>query len=255
MRENYEIEKELKFTSNIAEVTSISLEEKHEMKDNVLKGNFIVSGEYKIHEISLNKEKFNFKIPFEQKIKEDIDLNTLELEITNFTYDTDMDSLFATINYEISGDRQDILLFDDEENLEEFLKSREVELIMDDTIKSIDDALENNDNDIEDVEIIRKMDEIIDENSALTKENNVEVTKEEKEEIRNIDESKQQLLNSVNVSDDQYITYQIHIVKSDDTLENILIKYNMTLEELKEYNEFNVLQLGDKLIIPVINEK
>ena len=30
---------------------------------------------------------------------------------------------------------------------------------------------------------------------------------------RNIEESKQQLLNSVNVTDDNYITYQIHIFK------------------------------------------
>ena len=38
-----------------------SLEEKHVVVEGKLVGNFIVSGEYKIHEISLNKEKFNFK--------------------------------------------------------------------------------------------------------------------------------------------------------------------------------------------------
>lgn len=253
MRENYEIEKELKFSNNIAEVTSISLEEKHEV-DNGLKGNFIVSGEYKIHEISLNKEKFSFKIPFECDVKNDIDKNTVEMEVTDFTYDTDGDTLYVTISYEVTGDRKDILLFDDEENLEEFLKSREVEIIMDDTVNKIDETLNKTkeESDEETDEVIRELDEILDESDE-----DVDVHEEvDRDEFkRNIEESKQELLNSVNVSDDNYITYQIHIVKSEDTLESILVKYNMTLDELKEYNEFNNLQLGDKLIIPVVNEE
>lgn len=278
MKEKFEIEKELKFNSNIAEVTSISLEEKHDFKDGVLKGYFIVSGEYKIHQISLNKEKFNFKIPFELPIKNDVDENTLEVEVSNFIYDADTDSLFVTINYEVSGDRKDILLFDDEENLEEFLKSREVEIIMGDTIDAIDDTLLNvevDDKEINEVlnnaeaEIVDKKEEIIEmymdcndrEKKEEVSEEVFDNIKENDDECfefkdeRNVEKAKADLLESVSLSDENYITYKIHIVKSDDTIDAILSKYNMSLEELKEYNEISTLQLGDKLIIPIINEQ
>ena len=269
MRENFEIEKELKFKSNIAEVTSISLEEKHDIKDNKLEGNFVVSGEYKIHEISLNKEKFSFKIPYECAIKNDIESETVNVEVTNFIYDTDNDSLFVTINYDINGDRKDILLFDDEENLEEFLKSREVEIIMDDVIDEIDKVQDKKEKKEIDIPILK--DEVMYElNELKEKELVVDEVVEDKEVLRtksddkdcgvvdfqrNVENAKQELLNSVNVNDDNYITYKIHIVKSEDTMESILTKYDMSIDELKEYNEINTLQLGDKLIIPIVDEK
>ena len=71
----------------------------------------------------------------------------------------------------------------------------------------------------------------------------------------NIEKAKENLLNSVKVDDDSYITYQIHIVKESDSIESILVKYNMTLDELKEYNTFTNLSLGDKLIIPILNNE
>ena len=245
MKENFKIEKELKFNSNIYEVLSISLEEKHSIELGKLVGNFLISGEYKIHELSLNKERFNFKIPYEHEIKSDIDENTVCVEITDFTYDVIDGFLYANIIYDVLGNRKDILLFDDEEDLDDFLKSREVELVMGEVIDEIDDVI-----DIPN----KKNDEVIVDDFEVEEIKNE--TKQKKEEIsdRNIEEAKQNLLNSVKVDDDDFITYQIHIVKENDTLESILVKYNMTLEELKEYNDFSVLNLGMKLIIPVINE-
>ena len=263
MKENFEIEKELKFNTNLAEILSISLEEKHEVEENKIVGWFIVSGEYKIHEISLNKEKFSFKIPYDLDLTSDIDLDTINVEISNFIYDNDKENLFVTINYEVTGDRKDILLFDDEENLDEFLKSREVELIMDESINKIDEVIKKeNSTD----QIIEELDELILKNEDIcndsleTVENDSIKQKISEDEIvleenaRNMEETKKQLLNNVSVNDDNFITYQIHIVKENDSLETILSKYKVSLEELKEYNEFNSLSLGMKLIIPIINE-
>lgn len=270
MRENFEIEKELKFSNNIAEITSISLEERHEVQDDKLVGNFIVSGEYKIHEISLNKEKFNFKIPYEYDIKSDVEENSLDLEITNFVYDSDNDSLFVTIDYDLCGDRKDILLFDDKEDLDEFLKSREVELIIDDVNEEIDrtslDTLAPQEEELDHEETKDDLSNACVEEVKEEEKQNEEEMKEFIESVkdvsnvddvvsRNIEESKEQLLNSVKVNDDNYITYKVHIVKQEDTLESILVKYSITLDELKEYNDFNVLTLGDKLLIPIINEE
>lgn len=252
MKENYLIEKEIKFSNNIAEIISISLEEKHEFKDNKVEGNFIVSGEYKIHEISLNKEKFSYKIPFSQEIKNDIDPETLELEITNFVYDSDNDNLYVTINYLITGDRKDILLFDDEEDLDEFLKSREVDLVIDDINNDIDNCLE------------KQEERVVIEGSEKNSEENLEekrevkevepIVEEDKINDRDMEQSKEELLKNVNVDDDNYITYKVHIVKQEDTEEAIMLKYNITMDDLKEYNNYTNLSLGDKLIIPVVNE-
>lgn len=248
MKENFEIEKELKFNSNLAEILSISLEEKHDVNDKKLVGNFIVSGEYKIHEISLNKEKFSFKIPYEHHLNGDIDKDSVNIEITNFIYDIDSENLYVTIQYDLLADRKDILLFDDEEDLDEFLKSREVEIIMDNVIDEIDVVL---DKEKEEVEVMKELDELIELNKNIKLD---EVQKKEEIIERNMETAKENLLNSVKVEDDNYITYQIHIVKETDSIESILVKYNMSLDELKEYNDFTNLSLGMKLIIPIVNE-
>ena len=65
MKENKHIEKELLFKNNIKDITSISLDRNYKVEGNKIVGNFIIDGEYKIHEVSINKEKFNFKIPFD----------------------------------------------------------------------------------------------------------------------------------------------------------------------------------------------
>lgn len=252
MKENFEIEKELKFNSNLYEILSISLEEKHDIVNSKIVGNFFVSGEYKVHEISLNKEKFNFKIPYEYGISSDIDVDSIRVDITNFIYDVMDSTLYVTIAYDVVGERKDILLFDDEEDLDEFLKSREVEFVMDEMISDIEECQS------------QQVDEVIDELEKIIEEDKGKKEVLKKEEVseelhvdceRNIEAAKENLLNSIKVEDDTYITYQIHIVKESDSLESILVKYNISLEELKEYNDFNSLSLGMKLIIPVIHEK
>ena len=50
-----------------------------------------------------------------------------------------------------------------------------------------------------------------------------------------------------------YMTYRIYIVREGDTIESILDKYGLSLDELSKYNVINELNIGDKLIIP--NEK
>ena len=78
MKETKKIEKELLFKTNIKDITSISLDSDYKVKDNELIGTFIVSGDYKMHEISLNREKFDFKIPFKENIENDIDIDTIK---------------------------------------------------------------------------------------------------------------------------------------------------------------------------------
>ena len=54
--------------------------------------------------------------------------------------------------------------------------------------------------------------------------------------------------------DDSYVTYHIHIVKDNETIESICTKYKTNENILKDYNDISTLSIGDKLIIPDIDE-
>ena len=49
-------------------------------------------------------------------------------------------------------------------------------------------------------------------------------------------------------------TYQVYIIRENDTIETVLNKYNITRETLNLYNDLTELKLGDKLIIPQVND-
>ena len=49
---------------------------------------------------------------------------------------------------------------------------------------------------------------------------------------------------------DNYITYKIHIMKSDETIDSIAMKYNVRIDDIKEYNKEEVYSIGDKIVIP-----
>lgn len=57
-----------------------------------------------------------------------------------------------------------------------------------------------------------------------------------------------------NISENNYYTYKIYIVKEEDTIESISKKYNIDIKYLKEYNDISNINTGDKLIIPQIND-
>ena len=229
MKINKKIEKELLFRNNIKDITSISLDNDYKIKNHTVDGNFIVSGEYKIHEVSVNKEKFEFKIPFSETLNEDIDVDTVKVEITNFEYDYRKDELLVNIEYDIVGDRNEVLIFDDEESLEEFLKKKEVEVI---------------DTRVEDIKtsILEKDTTIEDNSDKMYKENHKELRKE------NVDSDT--IMNNINKTNDNFITYKVYKIKENDTLESIVLKHKTNIEELSEFNELNNLQINDKLIIP-----
>ena len=56
------------------------------------------------------------------------------------------------------------------------------------------------------------------------------------------------IFNNFSDSDD-YVTYKIHIVTENDTIESILNDYMITKEQLSDYNDLSEIKVGDKLII------
>lgn len=81
------------------------------------------------------------------------------------------------------------------------------------------------------------------------------VKEDDKEEMSRIDtEDVKNLFDSFDDSNETYSTYRVCIVKENDTIESIILKYNISKEVLEQYNDISDIKIGDKLIIPSLNE-
>ena len=214
--------KDIIFKTNISEITSISLEHTLTLNDNIVKGEFIVSGDYKVSEKSNVVDPFSLNLPFEIVIDERFDTTKSVIDIDDFYYEIVNDNVLRVAI--------DVLV----DKLEEKLIEEEVELVEEVSNKHTFDIDE--DRNVEKEEIVEKLEEI----------------ETKQEETRCIDTSDKldSLFNQIAKDNEEYVAYNVFIVREGDTLESILEKYNIELEELKKYNDLGELKLGDKLIIP-----
>ena len=209
-------EKKVKFDTPISEICSISLEHEITKNDGEILGNFLITGTYKEHELSINKTDFSFTLPFSVELTTRVDLSSLDMSIDNFTYDLNGSDLDIKIDYVIEA--QD-------------LKEEPV--------------FERVEQDIEPITLIEEEKEkIIDEEKEIKEEINTNEEREIKSET---------IINSVKAEDD-YISYHIHIVSSGESLESIALKYHITKEEIETINNITTIEENDKLLIPLENE-
>ncbi len=213
MRQVIPFYKEIVFKTNIANIISISLEHTESIGDGEVNGEFTVFGEYKIHADTTEKESFKYKLPFTAIVPDNIDINSVVVDIVDFTYDQiENDVLKVNIDFSIVGDEVVIpKVVDDyeiERNIEDILSPRNDEVLI---------PVDN----IETLEEVNMVQENI-----------------EKEE-------------TVIVSDnDEYVTYHVHVVGVNETIESITKLYNANLELLKDYNDISKVNIGDKILVP-----
>ena len=228
--------KDVIFKTNISEVTSISLENNLSIKDDIIKGNFIISGEYKISDKSASVDPFNLELPFEIVIDERYNTEKATADIDDFYYEI--------VNDNVLRIAIDVLI----DKLEERPLINDFDLL-DETPKR--EVLE-----VEEVTEEETKEEV---REAVIEESFKEEVKEERCIESETEEDMQEKINSLfsNFSKDSevYVTYNVYIVRDGDTLESILDKYNVELDELKKYNDLSELKLGDKLIIPNTYER
>lgn len=94
----------LEFNTDVKEITAISLEHEITKNPDMISGVFYISGEYKITEGLLDKEKFNFELPFDIALSKNYELNSLLVDIDDFRYDLISDkSLKVNIDLYIDG--------------------------------------------------------------------------------------------------------------------------------------------------------
>ena len=219
----------VQFKTICCEITKMSLEHEFTINNDTILGNFIISGDYRSHEISVNKDDFNYVLPFQVELNDNINLDTIELDIDDFTYEiVGNDSLKINIVYNVKADLKEDIEFErvDEEEL----------------VKELDN--------LDDLDLEKDYPK---ENIA---ENFIEEDKEKIKlsEDRKVSGSTQtDIINSIS-DEESYVTYHIHMVKENETLESISALYKINLNVLKEYNEITELNIGDKVLIPFDNE-
>ena len=235
MSEAFVVERDFLFKDSIFEITSISVEHDEDINGSNLEGDFIISGDYRLHEISINKEDFSFKLPFTHEIRSNVNLDTVNLEITDFTYElNNNDELHVHIEYIVSGE-QSLIEFADEKDLNEFLNKTDAEVV---------DLTEDEPRFKE----ISK-EEILNIPAEDSKKEEKEEPKGEIKEDKPSEISTNNIIGSIN-ADETYVKYHVHTVMQNDTLEGILDKYKITLTDLKKYNTFEALEVNMKLVIP-----
>ena len=235
MSEAFVVERDFLFKDSIFEITSISVEHDEDINGSNLEGDFIISGDYRLHEISINKEDFSFKLPFTHEIRSNVNLDTVNLEITDFTYElNNNDELHVHIEYIVSGE-QSLIEFADEKDLNEFLNKTDAEVV----------DLTEDEPRFKEV----SKEEILNIPAEDSKKEEKEESKKEIKEDKPSEISTNNIIGSIN-ADETYVKYHVHTVMQNDTLEGILDKYKITLTELKKYNTFEALEVNMKLVIP-----
>ena len=95
----------LEFNTDVREITAISLEHEIKKYPDMITGVFYISGEYKITDGQLDKEKFNFELPFDIALTNNYNLDSLLVDIDDFRYDIVSDkSLKVNIDLYVDGE-------------------------------------------------------------------------------------------------------------------------------------------------------
>lgn len=163
----------LNFSTDVCEITAISLEHDINMTSDLISGQFHITGEYKITDGDILREKFSFDLPFDIALGQEYDRDTLVVDIDDFRYELiERNKLKVNIDLYIDGeileevreeyiecndkiDKDGAVVVNDDRNRDE-----EVELMKDEEIvieEGKDDLLSDDGNEIDNRPIINEV--------------------------------------------------------------------------------------------------
>jgi hypothetical protein len=255
MKQIIPFKKDLPFKTKVSDITSISLERKIEILDGgIVTGTFYITGDYKMNEGSINREKFSFDLPFDITLDPRYDVNSVKADIEDFYYDViNEDTLKVNIDLYIEAEYlpdtsldNNILTEEDKSNNEMNDVQKEDEPVEEDrNIMTESKSDSKNDENIE----IEKDKEVTSE-----KINNDDATMNDSDIERNdVDDFANDLFSNLD-NTETYTTYYVYIVKEEDTIDKIISLYGVTKEDIENYNDITSIKPGDKVIIPKTSE-
>ena len=271
--------KEIEFKTMISRITSISLEHTLRVEeDNLISGNFILEGTYKMTQASQIDEDFSYKIPVDIEIDSKYDTSNVNLDIDDFTYEV-LDEERLKLNIALCIDnleeKEIPVLIEEEPLLETFditeeekeesrndgilddlfleTSKKEELIITTDELKDEEEDVTNYDVETTDINTNLNYKYNNDEqnvNNIKNTNNYVSVPNFNSNTLVDNDSNMNSLFSSFKDSAETFKTYYVYIVKEEDTINSILNKYNITKEELEEYNNLENVKIGNKIVIP-----
>jgi len=237
MKKIVPFKKDIIFKSNLSEITSISLEHSlHHESKHLITGDFIISGEYRMNENSINTESFSFDIPFDINMDEKYILDKVIIDINDFYYEI-VNNKILSVNIEVLIDRLE-----------------EQPLIIEEEVELIDEPIvEYNLEDVRlETENIIEKEIKMEEKTIQKEEKKIDYSKLNNTDERCIEEEEVKSLFDNITNEEEYTSYKICIVREGDSLESIMMKYSISKEQMELYNDLNEIKIGDKLIIPSV---
>lgn len=225
MNQKIEFKKDCMLKTYVSNITDISLTHDYKILDDTIEGYFDVTGSYKVTMSSVETESFMFTIPFTIALSSLIDKDTIDLKLSDFNYSVEKDVLhlkmFLDMDYQEIEIKEDIK---DNEEIDNMIN----DLIDKDSTTDIKSPSEFHN------EVM--LDNVID----------------SKEEVSTKEKVSEKNFNTIfnEVKESNFSKYKVYIMRSEDTLESILVKYNVTMEEIKEYNDIDNINIGSKIVIP-----
>ncbi len=254
MKQIIPFKKDLPFKTKVSDITSISLERKIEILDGgIVTGTFYITGDYKMNEGSINREKFSFDLPFDITLDPRYDVNSVKADIEDFYYDViNEDTLKVNIDLYIEAEYLPDTSLDNNILTEEDKSDNEMN-----DVQKEDEPVEEDRNIMMESKSDSKNDELVEvvkEEDTSEKINNDDATMNDSDIERNdVDDFANDLFSNLD-NTETYTTYYVYIVKEEDTIDKIISLYGVTKEDIENYNDITSIKPGDKVIIPKTSE-
>lgn len=225
MNQKIEFKKDCMLKTYVSSITDISLTHDYKILDDTIEGYFDVTGSYKVTMSSVETEDFMFTIPFTIALSSLIDKDTIDLKLSDFNYSVEKDVLHLKMFLDM--DYQEIEIKEDTEDNEE---------------------IDNMINDLMDKESTTNIKSPSEFHNEVMLDNVID----SKEEVSTKEKVSEKNFNTIfnEVKESNFSKYKVYIMRNEDTLESILVKYNVTMDEIKEYNDIDNINIGSKIVIP-----
>lgn len=230
MKQIVPFKKDLLFKTKVSEITSISLEREIDTsEEGVITGVFHITGDYKMNEGSINRDDFSFDLPFDITLDPRYDMSSVKADIEDFYYDIiNNDTLKVNIDLFIEAEYLEEEPVMEEQVVEEPVREEVTQKVRE---ERKDEEMDNIDIKKDDVK------DVVDD--EVREEDNITAS----DLFSNLDDT------------ETYTTYYVYIVKEEDTIDKILVKYGISKDELESYNDITNIKPGDKVIIPKTYEQ
>lgn len=230
MKQIVPFKKDLLFKTKVSEITSISLEREIDTsEEGVITGVFHITGDYKMNEGSINRDDFSFDLPFDITLDPRYDISTVKADIDDFYYDIiNNDTLKVNIDLFIEAEYLEEEPVMEEQVVEEPVREEVTQEVREEREEEKMDTIDIKKDDVKDV--------VSDE---VREDDNITAS----DLFSNLDDT------------ETYTTYYVYIVKEEDTIDKILVKYGISKDELESYNDITNIKPGDKVIIPKTYEQ